>query len=117
MKTLLAVEAKQQKESVPSFAVGDTVRVQVKVVEGNKQRLQPFQGVVLQKSGSGSRATFTVRKVTAGVGVERVFPLHSPNVADIRVVRRGKVRRARLYYLRDRKGKAARIREREQIAE
>ena len=113
MKIIAAVEAKQLKDTVPPFEVGDTVRVQVKVVEGNKKRLQPFQGVVLQKSGGGSRATFTVRKVTAGVGVERVFPLHSPNVADIVVVRRGKVRRSRLFYLRERKGKAARIRERE----
>jgi len=111
MKIIEALEAKQMKDPAPLFAVGDTVRVQVKVVEGNKERLQPFQGVVIQRANSRNRATFTVRKVTAGIGVERVFPLHSPNVAEVRVVRRGKVRRARLFYLRDRKGKAARIRE------
>ena len=117
MKIVDALEAKQMKETPPQFEVGDTVRVQVKVVEGNKERLQPFQGVVIQKANTRNRATFTVRKVSAGIGVERVFPLHSPNVADVKVVRRGKVRRARLFYLRARKGKAARIREQRDGAE
>ena len=112
MNIVEAVEAKQLKEQVPSFEVGDTVRVNVKVVEGNKERQQPFQGVVIQKSGSGNRTTFTVRKVTAGIAVERIFPLHSPNISGLTVVRRGRVRRARLFYLRDRTGKAARLRER-----
>jgi large subunit ribosomal protein L19 len=117
MKIISALETKQMKDPLPRFEVGDTIRVQVKVVEGNKQRLQPFQGVVIQKANSRSRATFTVRKVTAGIGVERVFPVHSPNVADIRVVRRGKVRRARLFYLRERKGKAARIKEHREVSQ
>ncbi|HZM16818.1 MAG TPA: 50S ribosomal protein L19 [Candidatus Krumholzibacteria bacterium] len=117
MKIVEALEAKQMKEATPAFEVGDTVRVQVKVVEGNKERLQPFQGVVIQKANTRNRATFTVRKVSAGIGVERVFPLHSPNIAEVRVVRRGKVRRARLYYLRGRKGKAARIREQREESE
>jgi len=112
MKILDALEAKSKKEGIVDFEVGDTVRLNVKVIEGNKERPQQFQGVVVQKASSGSRRTFTVRKVTAGVGVERVFPLHSPNVTDIQVVRRGDVRRAKLYYLRSRSGKAARIRER-----
>lgn len=112
MNVVEAVEAKQLKEGVPEFAVGDTVRLNVKVVEGNKERQQPYQGVVVQRSGAGSRATFTVRKVTAGVAVERIFPVHSPNISGIKVLRRGRVRRARLFYLRERTGKAARLRER-----
>lgn len=112
MNIVDALEAKQMKASVPEFEVGDTIRMNVKVIEGNKERLQPFQGVVIRKSNTRNRATFTVRKVSGGIGVERVFPLHSPNVSGIRVLRRGRVRRARLYYLRERRGKAARIRER-----
>jgi len=112
MKVIDAIEAKQKREDRVSFEVGDTVRLSVKVIEGNKERDQPFQGVVIQKANSGVRATFTLRKVTGGVAVERIFPLHSPNVSDIKVVKRGSVRRARLYYLRARSGKAARIRER-----
>jgi large subunit ribosomal protein L19 len=111
MNILDALEAKQMKERTPRFEVGDTVRVMVKVIEGNKERMQPFQGIVIQRANTRNRTTFTVRKVTAGVGVERVFPLHSPHVADIKVVRRGRVRRARLFYLRARRGKSARIRE------
>ena len=112
MNIVDAIEAKQMKDSVPEFDVGDTVRLSVKVIEGAKERLQPFQGVVIQKANTRSRATFTVRKVTGGIGVERVFPIHSPNVSNIQVVRRGRVRRAKLYYLRELRGKAARIRER-----
>ncbi len=112
MNIVDAIEAKQMKDSVPEFDVGDTVRLSVKVIEGSKERLQPFQGVVIQKANTRNRATFTVRKVTGGIGVERVFPLHSPNVEKIEVVRRGRVRRAKLYYLRELRGKAARIRER-----
>jgi large subunit ribosomal protein L19 len=93
------------------FRVGDTVKVMVRVVEGAKEREQAFQGVVIKQNGYGSTETFTVRKVSSGIGVERVFPFHSPNVKKIEVVRRGHVRRAKLYYLRDRVGKAARIRE------
>ncbi len=93
------------------FHVGDTVRVMVRVVEGSKEREQAFQGVVIKQNGSGIGETFTVRKVSSGIGVERVFPIHSPNVKSIAVVRRGRVRRAKLYYLRDRVGKAARIQE------
>ncbi|UCE03840.1 MAG: 50S ribosomal protein L19 [Candidatus Latescibacterota bacterium] len=112
MNIVDALEAQQMKASVPDFEVGDTVRLSVKVIEGSKERLQPFQGVVIQKANSRNRATFTVRKISGGIGVERVFPLHSPNVSGIKVIRRGRVRRARLYYLRERRGKAARIRER-----
>ena len=111
MNILDALEAKHMKDRAPRFDVGDTVRVTVKVREGDKERTQPFQGVVIQKANTRNRVTFTVRKVTAGIGVERIFPLHSPHVADIKLVRRGRVRRARLYYLRARRGKSARIRE------
>jgi large subunit ribosomal protein L19 len=112
MSVIAALEARQKRDDRNVFSVGDTVRLSVKVIEGNKEREQPFQGVVVQKANAGVRATFTLRKVTAGVAVERIFPLHSPNISDIQVVRRGSVRRARLYYLRKRSGKAARIRER-----
>jgi large subunit ribosomal protein L19 len=112
MSLIDAIEAKQKRDDRNVFEVGDTVRLNVKVLEGNKERLQPFQGVVVQRANTGVRATFTLRKVTAGVGVERIFPLHSPNISDVQVVKRGAVRRARLYYLRKRSGKAARIQER-----
>jgi large subunit ribosomal protein L19 len=112
MNLIEALEAKQKKDSVTDFGVGDTVKLSVKVIEGNKERMQSFQGVVVQIANSGLRRTFTVRKVTAGVAVERIFPVHSPNITDVQVVRRGSVRRARLFYLRKRSGKAARIRER-----
>ena len=105
------VEREQMKEDVPDFGPGDTVRVHVKVTEGGRERIQVFEGVVIARRGSGLSETFTVRRVSYGVGVERVFPIHAPVVQQIEVVRRGKVRRAKLYYLRERRGKAARIKE------
>ena len=99
------------REDIPDFAPGDTLRVHVRVVEGNRERVQVFEGYVLRRQGGGLRETFTVRKLSFGVGVERTFPLHSPMIAKIEHVARGDVRRAKLYYLRDRIGKAARIRE------
>lgn len=111
MDIIEQISARRMKDSVPEFSIGDTVRVDVKVVEGGRERVQAFQGTVIQRKGAGIRETFTVRKVSQGVGVERIFPLHSPNVSTIKVVRRGKVRRAKLYYLRKLKGKAARIAE------
>ena len=112
MDILQVIENEQLKTDIPDFRPGDTVRVHVKVVEAERERIQIFEGVVIARSGGGIRETFTVRKVTQGVGVERTFPLHSPRVDKIEVVRRGRVRRAKLYYLRQRVGKAARIRER-----
>lgn len=111
-KLLAEVERPALRQDLPAFGPGDTVRVHVKVREGDKERLQVFEGVVLRRRAGGLRATFTVRKVTYGVGVERTFPLHSPMLESIEVVREGHVRRAKLYYLREVKGKAARIRER-----
>jgi len=105
------LEQEQMRRDLPDFAPGDTVRVHVKVVEADRERIQVFEGVVLRRSGGGLNETFTVRKVSQGVGVERTFPLHSPRVDKIEVVRRGDVRRARLYYLRERSGKAARVKE------
>ena len=101
------------RDDVPAFRAGDTVKVHVKVVEGNRSRVQIFQGAVIRRQGDGVRETFTVRKVSFGVGVERIFPLHATVVDHIDVVRRGKVRRAKLYYLRELRGKAARIKERD----
>ncbi len=98
-------------EPVPAFGAGDTLKVHVRVIEGNKERVQVFQGVVIKRQGSGVRETFTVRKVSYGVGVERTFPLHTPNVSRIEVVSRGDVRRAKLFYLRDRVGKSAKVKE------
>ena len=112
MSQLLEIERAYLREDVPEFKPGDTVRVQVKVVEGDKERLQAFQGVVVSRKGGGTREMFTVRKISGGVGVERIFPLHAPVVDQIEVVRRGRVRRAKLYYLRNLRGKAARIEER-----
>ena len=112
MDILQLIENEQLKKDVPDFRPGDTVRVHVRVVEAERERIQIFEGVVIARSGGGVRETFTVRKVTQGVGVERTFPVHSPRVADIQVIRRGRVRRAKLYYLRDRVGRAARIKER-----
>ena len=106
-----SVESEQFKADVPDFGPGDTVRVHAKVVEGNRERIQVFQGAVIRRQGSGLQETFTVRKVSFGVGVERTFPMHSPIIAKIEVVSRGDVRRAKLYYLRDRVGKAAKIKE------
>ena len=112
MSQLMNVERPFLKDNLPDFRAGDTVRVHVRVVEGNKERIQVYQGVVIKRRGGGTRETFTVRKISGGVGVERVFPLHSPSVDQIEVVRHGKVRRAKLYYLRGLRGKAARIEER-----
>lgn len=112
MTDIRAVESGFMKQEIPDFTPGDTVRVNVRVVEGEKERIQAFQGVVIARRGSGTRETFTVRKISSGVGVERVFPLHSPMIDSIEVLRRGKVRRAKLYYLRQLRGKAARIEER-----
>lgn len=101
----------QLRQDLPDFRAGDTVRVHVKVVEGQRERIQVFEGVVIKRRGSGISETFTVRKISYGVGVERTFPLHSPKIDKIEVVRRGRVRRAKLYYLRKLRGKAARIKE------
>ncbi|APT17900.1 ribosomal protein L19 [Amylolactobacillus amylotrophicus DSM 20534] len=101
----------QLKTDVPDFRPGDTVRVHVRVVEGTRERIQMFEGVVIKRKGTGISATYTVRKISSGVGVERTFPVHTPRVAEIEVVRRGAVRRAKLYYLRNLHGKAARIKE------
>ena len=105
------IDFESVRDDIPDFAPGDTLKVHVRVVEGNKERVQVFQGVVIRRQGSGIRETFTVRKVSYGVGVERTFPVHSPVVARIEPVTRGAVRRAKLYYLRDRIGKAAKIKE------
>lgn len=111
MNTVDQIESALVRDDIPSFAPGDTVRVSVRVVEGGRERIQIFEGVVIARNGGGARETFTVRKVSFGVGVERIFPVHAPIVSSIDVVRRGDVRRAKLYYLRDRVGKAARIKE------
>ncbi|MDO5135565.1 MAG: 50S ribosomal protein L19 [Eubacteriales bacterium] len=105
------IEAEQLKAEVPQFRVGDTVRVHALIKEGNRERIQIFEGTVLKRQGGGSRETFTVRKKSNGVGVEKTWPVHSPHVKDVEVVRYGKVRRAKLYYLRDRVGKAAKVKE------
>lgn len=112
MNLLKSVEQEYLKKELPSFRAGDTVRVYVKVIEGTRERTQMYEGTVIRRRGSGLNETFTVRRVSYGVGVERTFPVHSPRLDKIEVVRRGRVRRARLYYLRERVGKAARIRER-----
>ena len=109
-----SIEAEQMKKDLPEFGLGDTVRVQVKVVEGDKERLQAFQGIVLQRRGNGISATFTVRKVSAGIGVERIFPLHAPTVASIEVIRKGAVRRAKLFYLRGLTGRASKVQQRKE---
>ena len=105
------IEQEQLKESVPEFAVGDTVKVYGKIKEGNRERIQVFEGTVIKRQGGSNRETFTVRKNSNGVGVEKTWPLHSPNVEKIEVVRRGKVRRAKLFYLRERSGKSAKVKE------
>jgi large subunit ribosomal protein L19 len=106
-----AINKENLKETVPAFNVGDTVKVSVKVIEGTRERIQMFEGICIAKNGGGISETFTVRRISFGVGVERTFPLHSPKVADVQVVRRGKVNRAKLYYLRGRTGKAAKVKE------
>ena len=109
MDIIRAIEAKQIKENAENFNVGDTVKVFFKIVEGTTERVQAFEGIVIAKSNSGIRKTFTVRKISYGVGVERIFPMHSPRIEKVEVLRRGRVRRAKLYYLRDRVGKAAKV--------
>ena len=117
MNSLEMVELEQLRTDLPDFKVGDTVKVHVKIVEGDKERIQPFEGVVIRKKGGGIRSTFTVRKISYGIGVERIFPTHSPRLEHIDVISRGKVRRAKLTYLRGLKGKAARIKgEKKQFA-
>jgi large subunit ribosomal protein L19 len=111
MNTLDALDADSLRDDIPGFRPGDTVKVHVRVVEGNRSRIQVFQGVVIRRQGGGVRETFTVRKVSFGVGVERTFPVHTPVVEKIEVVTRGDVRRAKLYYLRELRGKAAKIKE------
>lgn len=110
MNQVQAIEEGYKKE-IPNFNVGDTVRIYVKVVEGDKERLQPFEGVVISRKGSGVRETFMVRKISFGVGVERIFPVHSPSIDKIEVVKHGDVRRAKLYYLRGKKGKESKVKE------
>lgn len=105
------IEQEYLRDDLPAFQAGDSIRVRVRVKEGDKERIQPFEGICISKGGSGVNETFTVRKVSGGIGVERVFPLHSPSIASIEVVRRGSVRRAKLYYLRELQGKKARVRE------
>jgi len=112
LELIRAIEQEQLREDIPEFRPGDTVRVHLRVVEGERERIQVFEGVVIKRRGGGLRETFTVRKISQGIGVERTLPLHSPRIAKIEVVRLGKVRRAKLYYLRSRRGKAARIKER-----
>ncbi len=112
MDLIKEVEKRNLKEGLPHFSPGDKVKVHVKVVEGARERVQVYEGVVIGRQGSGARETFAVRRVTFGIGVERTFPVHSPSISKIEVVKRGRVRRAKLYYLRERTGKAARIKER-----
>jgi len=115
MDAIGVIEASQLKKNRGDFATGDTVKVQVKIVEGEKERIQAFEGVVIRKRGEGARASFTVRRISYGVGVERTFPLHSPMIERVQVVRRGDVRRAKLYYLRALSGKAARLKEKRAV--
>ena len=111
MNTLDFLDNKSLRDDIPDFRAGDTLNVHVKVIEGTKERVQIFKGVVIRRQGGGVRETFTVRKVSFGVGVERTFPVHTPNIAQIEVLTRGDVRRAKLYYLRELRGKAAKIKE------
>lgn len=111
MDLISSIEKEQVRNDIPDFKPGDTVKVHVKVVEGNRERIQAFEGVVIKRRGGGLRETFTVRRISYGVGVERTFPLHSPRLDKIEITKRGRVRRARLFYLRSLRGKAARIKE------
>ena len=111
MELIRAIEAEQLRSDIPDFKIGDTVRVMVKVVEGTHERLQAFEGTVIARKNGSTRETFTVRRVAYGVGIERTFPVHSPRLGSITIVRRGRVRRAKLYYLQDRIGKAAKVKE------
>ena len=111
MTVLEQIEKEGLKANVPQFNIGDTVRVYVKVVEGEKERIQPFEGVVIARKNGSIRETFTVRRISFGIGVERTFPIHSPRIDKVEVVRRGKARRAKLYYLRERTGKATKVKE------
>ncbi|NLY85242.1 MAG: 50S ribosomal protein L19 [Tissierellia bacterium] len=111
MDIIKMIEEEQLRDDLPEFNVGDTIQVHYKVVEGNRERIQVFEGTVIKIQGGGARKTFTVRRISYGVGVERTFPIHSPRIDKIVVTRRGKVRRARLFYLRDRQGKSARVKE------
>jgi len=115
MNTLDALDAESLRDDIPEFRPGDTVKVHVRVIEGNRSRIQVFQGVVIRRQGGGIRETFTVRKVSFGVGVERTFPVHTPVVEKIDVLTRGDVRRAKLYYLRELRGKAAKIKEKREV--
>jgi large subunit ribosomal protein L19 len=115
MNKVDVVESSRMRDDLPEFWPGDTVKVNVRVVEGTRSRIQVYEGVVIARQGGGLRETFTVRKISFGVGVERIFPLHSPVIESIEVTRRGKVRRAKLYYLRDRVGKKARIKEKRDL--
>ncbi|HBA72917.1 MAG: 50S ribosomal protein L19 [Geobacteraceae bacterium GWC2_55_20] len=115
MNTIDFLELEQMKKNIIPFKVGDTVKVHVKIVEGDKQRIQAYQGVVIARQNGGIRETFTVRKISNGIGVERMFPIHSPSIENIEVMVRGHVRRAKLYYLRKLRGKAARIREKKYV--
>ncbi|HEV7976224.1 MAG: large subunit ribosomal protein [Actinomycetota bacterium] len=117
MNTLDALDAQSLRSDIPDFRPGDTLKVHVRVIEGNRERNQVFQGVVIRRQGGGVRETFTVRKVSFGVGVERTFPVHSPNLSEVEVYKRGDVRRAKLYYLRDLRGKKAKIKERRENRE
>ncbi|MGB2769478.1 MAG: 50S ribosomal protein L19 [Candidatus Zixiibacteriota bacterium] len=117
MDQISAVEAKHLKDKIPEFAPGDTLKVHTRIKEGDKERTQVFEGVVIQRRGASTGATFTLRKVSGGVGVERIFPLHSPNLIKIERLRQGKVRRAKLFYLRGLKGKSARIQEKRKEGE
>ncbi len=112
MDALKIISQSSVKSKIPEFNIGDTVRVSVNIKEGDRERIQLFEGTVIARKSSGVAETFTVRRVSYGVGVERIFPLHSPNVKDIKVIRYGKVRRSKLYYLRDRMGKSAKVKER-----
>ncbi|MHB9003782.1 MAG: 50S ribosomal protein L19 [Coriobacteriia bacterium] len=111
MNTIRAIEQQQIRDDLPAFQVGDNVKVHYRVVEGARERIQIFQGVIIRRHGASNRETFTVRKVSFGVGVERTFPVHSPKIANVEIVGRGKVRRSKLYFLRDKIGKQARLKE------